>query len=410
MTPSSSSLSPETANKPAGSSPLSGQAFLSLGLRPFFPGAALWAAGAMLAWIAWLTGLWSPPTALDPVTWHTHAMVFGFAGAAVFGFLLTAVPSWTGQQPVKGTPLLGLFLLWAAARVALLVSERVGLGLAVILDVGVLLLLALWTVRAVWAGRNRRNAIMPALITVLAIASGLHLGPSLGAAWDAGLGLRLGLVVFALLVGLVGGRIVPAFTRNWLTARGETRLPASTDRLDAAGLLVLAIAGALWVFLPEAMMTGVALALASILSGLRLSRWRGLATGRDSLLMMLHVAFAWLPAALALLALAVLTGGAIPQAAGIHALGAGAFATLILAVMMRATLGHTGRPLKAAPWMTALFWMLTLAALARVAHSLWPALGTPVLHASAGLWMLGFAGFVIGFGPMVLRPRTDGGA
>ncbi|MDZ7711829.1 MAG: NnrS family protein [Rhodovibrio sp.] len=262
-----------------------------LGFRPFFLGAGLWAALAILLWGAALGHGLQLPTAFAPATWHAHAMLFGFLGAALAGFLTTAVPNWTGRPALRGWPLGLLALLWLAGRAACLTSAEIGPVAAAVVDVGFFVVLAGLVLRDVVAARNWRNLFVVAGICGVAAANLLvHLGPIAGL--DTGYGIRLGVGVFALLIVLIGGRIVPAFTRNWLKQAGDARLPAMWGRFDSVVALVTVATVAAWVAVPQAGVTGVLAIAAGGLNAARLTRWRGLLARREPLILVLHLGYA----------------------------------------------------------------------------------------------------------------------
>jgi uncharacterized protein involved in response to NO len=378
-----------------------GPALLRQGFRPFFLAAAVWAAASIVIWLCILLGDLELPSLFDPLAWHVHEMLYGFVVAAMAGFLLTAVPNWTGRLPIQGLPLLALVLLWLAGRVAVAGSAWLGAWPAAALDLGFLAALLAVVLREIVAGRNWRNLPMTAaLVGLLAGNGAMHL-ESQGLIADEGLGWRLGMAVMVLLLGLIGGRIVPSFTRNWLAKRGPGALPAPFGRYDRIALLALGIALAAWAFRPDAVATGLLLAVAGLLTAFRLARWRGWRTVAEPLVWSLHIGFAWVPVGLLLLALAPLAGW--PQAAGIHALSAGAFATMILAVTTRATLGHTGRALTAGPATVAIYALVCVAASLRVAAVFWPAGYEVSLGAAGACWIAAFLGFAAVYGRILLR-------
>ena len=383
--------------------PWSGPALLSAGFRPFFLIAGLWAVIALPLWLAVLGGYLALPSAFDPVAWHAHEMLFGFIQAAVAGFLLTAVPNWTGRMPIQGWGLGSLAALFVVGRVAVTFSGLVGAEAAAAVDLAfpVALLAALG--REVVAGRNWRNLPMLGVLGLLGVANALTHAEALGWASTGGLGLRLGIAVVLLLIGLVGGRVIPSFTRNWLVKRGETRLPAPAGRLDAAALAATAAALLAWVAAPG--WTGVAslMGLAAIANAVRLARWRGRLTGAEPLVWVLHLGFAWLPAGFALMALAPVLGFA--QTAALHALTGGAMTTMIVAVATRATRGHTGRALVAGRATTALYALVTVAAAARVAAGIGVAATMPLLAVAGVAWVGAFALFLGIYAPMLLAPK-----
>lgn len=389
-----------------------GPALFAYGFRPFFLGAACWAALAMALWLATIAGHLALPSAFDPVAWHAHEFLFGYVGAAIAGFLLTAVPNWTGRLPIHGWPLAGLAALWLAGRIAVAVSLHMPPSLVAAVDLALPLALGAAMAREIVAGRNWRNLPVLALLAVFALANGLfHAEAMQGLPAAQGHGLRLGLAATMTMIALIGGRIVPSFTRNWLARRGPGRLPAPPMAVfDRLAMLALLVALALWVGAPDAAPTAIALAIAAALHALRLGRWAGERTWAAPLLWILHAGYAFLPLGAALLALAILAPEQVSAAAAQHAWMAGAAGTMTLAVMTRATRGHTGRALVADAGTTALYILLIVAVLARLAAGLWPAQAA-MLHAVAGFgWIAAFAGFVAIYGPMLWRLSAGTGA
>jgi len=385
-----------------------GGVFFAHGFRPFFLAAAAWGLLSILLWLALLEGHLALPTAFDVITWHAHEMLFGFVFAAVAGFLLTAVPSWTGRPPLNGRPLAALAALWLLGRVGVAVSEAIGPGVAALLDLALPVALVAVVGREIAAGRNWRNLPMAAALAVLAVANGLIHAEAMGWAATAAAGWRLAIAMVIAMIGLIGGRIVPNFTRNWLSQRGAAALPAPFSRFDAATLIVTALWALLWTAAPEhGASLGAALA-AGLLHAVRLARWRGWRTAPEPLLWVLHLGYLWVPIGLLLLAAGGLWPAAVPAGAALHALTAGAMATMILAVTTRATLGHTGRPLAAGPATALLYVAILTVAPLRIAADLAPALYWPLLAASGLLWAAAFAGFLAVYGPMLCRPRVDG--
>ena len=251
-----------------------GPAVLSYGFRPMFLGAAIWASGAMALWIGVLGGRVTLPTRFAPVDWHAHELVFGFLPAVIAGFLLTAVPKWTGRMPVVGWPLLALWTTWVAGRAAVLVSGLLPAGVSAAVDLAFLAALAAVIGREVVAGRNYRNLVVLGGVLLLLVANALfHRDAALGAAVQ-GAGARLGIAVGVFLILLIGGRIVQSFTRNWLAQRGGP-LPAPFGAADWLAMLSAAIALPAWVLAPEARTTGVACLAAGFLHLIRLGRWCG---------------------------------------------------------------------------------------------------------------------------------------
>ena len=379
-----------------------GPAILSQGFRPFFLVAGLWAVAAMGLFLAMLAGLIGLAGPLDGISWHVHEMLFGVVGAALAGFLLTAIPNWTGRLPLQGASLALLVGLWLLARLALGLPLGLPPGAVLILALAFPATLLAACAREIVAGRAWRNLPLIAALAVLLLADGLYLADRLGLVDLGGWPMRLGLGVFAALVSLIGGRIIPSFTGNWLKARGEAVRPASFGPFDRAALLLTVVALIAWVAVPEGLVTGGACALAALVNGARLARWQGHRVLAEPLLAVLHLGYSWLVVSLGLLGASAITP-AIPQVAALHALTVGAMGTMILAVMSRATLGHTGRRLTSRPGLTAAFAFITLAALARVAA---PVMGTDALLLPAGLaWIAAFVCFLWVTAPLLLGPR-----
>jgi uncharacterized protein involved in response to NO len=383
-----------------------GLPLFSFGFRPFFLFAALWAALAAPLWtFAYLQIL---PAQFATREWHTHEMLFGYLGGVIAGFLLTAVPNWTGRLPVVGLPLAWLFGLWLAGRMAMIGAAHLGPWAGAV-DSLFLLAVAAVIWREVLAGRNVRNLPVCVLITAFAAANiAFHLrAPAPDAVW---LGERIALAAAAMLIALIGGRIVPSFTRNWMARQGIEPLPAPMDRFDMAALVLTAAALVAWLISPLSIIAGAALVAGGAATLGRLARWRGWRTGAEPLVLILHTGYFWLGASLVLLGLSALAPTTVTPSTGIHALTAGAIGVMTLAVMTRATRGHTGRALTA-PWGTQLIYILAnLGALARVAGGLAPDAYTPLLIASALLWGAAFALFAVIYGPMLANRRISAAA
>src|SRR5579859_6578632 len=229
-----------------------GPALLSAGFRPFFLLAAVWAAVAIPLWLALFAGEPAVPTALAPAIWHAHEMIYGYAAATVAGFLLTALPNWTGRIPLQGAPLGALALLWAAGRIGVLLSSIWGPVAAAVLDLAFPTAFLGAIAREIAAGRNWRNLPMVGALSLLLVGNLLVHLDALGVAATAALGDRLGIATLVMLITLIGGRIVPSFTRNWLVREQPGSVaPAPFDNLDRAALAFTALALALWVAAPD---------------------------------------------------------------------------------------------------------------------------------------------------------------
>lgn len=372
---------------------------LLVGFRPFFLMGSGWAVVAVMLWLGMLAGHFNAPSGMDPIAWHQHAMVFGFTSAVIAGFILTAVPNWTGRLPVAGPALAGLASLWLLGRLALLVGGVIGAPLAALVDTAFLFVLAGLIAREIIKGSNWRNLPPVLLITLLAIANVLfHLEHQDIAALD-GLGIRLAIGAITMLIGLIGGRVVPSFTRNWLVKRQVADLPSPSAPLDKLVLLLLAVALLAWIVAPDSLAGGVLLAVAGIMHAVRLSRWCGWRCLAEPLILILHLGYAWLAIGISLLGLANLVP-AFSDLAALHALTTGAFGTMMLAVMTRTTLGHTGQALTADRRTVLIYVAVTIGAIARVLSPLFP--GQIWLLAAGLLWAGAFLMFVLIYGPMLL--------
>lgn len=375
-----------------------GPALLSFGFRPFFLGAAVWAVIAVPLWLAAFLG----GAGLPDRDWHVHEMLFGYVGGVIAGFLLTAVPNWTGRLPVTGLPLALLFALWIAGRAAMLAAPLSPVGAGV--DAAFLIVFAGLVWREVVAGRNWRNLPVAVMVTLLGLANLAFHGRSIASELGP-LSERAAIGMIVLLIAFIGGRVVPSFTRNWLLQAKRTRLPAVADRLDAAGLAMAILGVAAWIVLPEHRLTGIALCLAGLATLARLSRWRPRDVLPEPLIWSLHAGYAWLGLGLALVGAHILAPDIVPRTAGLHALLAGGAGVMTLAMMTRATLGHTGRDRLADRATAALYLSANLAAGCRVAAAFIPDAGTVLLMAAGLLWTSAFALFLVRYGPMLVRPR-----
>ncbi len=338
-----------------------GPAILSYGFRPFFLLGSAYAGLSILFWVPAYSGLVETSSLFAPVDWHVHEMLFGYLAAVVTGFLLTAIPNWTGRLPVMGLPLLALVVLWVAGRIAVFFSGFLGWQVAVAIDCSFLAAVAVVTAREIVSGRNWRNLKVLAPLTILLVANiCFHMEAHLFGISDVS--RRLGLSAALLLIMIIGGRIIPSFTRNWLARENPGRLPAPFGHFDTSAIAISAGALVSWCGFPEASGAAITLAAAAALQVVRLARWAGDRTFADPLVLILHFSYAFIPIGMMLVALSILFPAIVPAAAGIHAIGSGAIGAMTLAVMIRATLGHTGRPLRAGRVGSFIFAMIMTAA------------------------------------------------
>lgn len=380
----------------------SGPVLLSYGFRPFFLLGAVYAGLAVLAWLPIFHGEIELRTAFGAIDWHVHEMLYGYLPAVVTGFLLTAIPNWTGRLPIQGRPLLVLVLLWLAGRVAVTISADIGWLMAAVVDNAFLALLIAAIVREIVAGKNWGNLKVAGLVALLLVGNvAFHLESHFYG--SAEYGIRIGIATMVLLITVIGGRIVPSFTRNWLVRENPGRLPAPIGSIDVSVIVFSAAVLALWVTRPEGPVTAAALGAAGLAQILRLARWAGDRTWRDRLVLILHIGYAFIPLGFLLSSAAAFD--LVTASAGIHAWTVGAAGAMTLAVMTRASLGHTGKALKASAMTQAIYTAVVTAALARIGASLFPVWSEPLLHLTVLAWCVAFFGFAASFGPLLVGKR-----
>lgn len=385
-----------------------GPALFSYGFRPFFLGAALWGALMVALWVPWFEGAFLLTSAFPAVAWHVHELLFGMIVAVLAGFLLTAIPNWTGRLPVAGWPLVGLFVLWVAGRLAVTVSAIIGLapalGVALLFPLAMIVL----AVREIIAAGNTRNLVVVVFLGIFAAGEAVFALELLTRGYPV-FGQRIAIGAVLMLVMLIGGRITPSFTTNWLKKQGQTAVPPPFGRFDKLALLGGAAGMTAWVVEPtlEGRWLGVLLLLAAALLIARQARWRPVATLREPLLAALHAGYLFIPAGFTIAAVGSLTAQPRIAHGAVHAWTIGAIGLMILAVMTRASRGHTGHALTAPPSTVALYLAVAAAAILRVLASLYPGLMNTFLWLSAGLWVIAFAGFALLYGPMLLSARKS---
>jgi len=372
---------------------------LALGFRPFYLVGAASAVILLPLWLATLDGHLMLPLP-DPLGWHAHEMLFGFAAAILAGFLFTAVRSWTGGDTPRGRALGALVLLWLAGRLAPFVAPPL---VAAAIDLAFLPAIAFAVAKPIAAmtpPRGQRRPWLPVIVlALLSVANLLHHSGS------AGLARALGFGVIAMLIAVIAGRVIPSFTMT-----GAKISVSAAPRRDRVALIALGLAVALDVaaqVVPvPAMPLAAANVFAAVIHAARLQQWQSHRALHVPLLAILHIAYAWLPVALGLRALAALD--LVPPALALHALGVGAMAGLMLGMMTRSSLGHTGRPLRAGGWEIAIYAAITLAAVLRLCAGLQANWTLPLLCAAGLAWEAAFGLFLLRYAPMLLRIRVDG--
>lgn len=382
-----------------------GPAFLEYGFRPFFLGAGIQAVLAMGGWIAWIyllrTG--AAPSVLTisvPVhVWHAHEMIFGYGLAAISGFLLTAVPSWTGRQPVRGALLGVLFALWAAARLASWFSGMLPPVAVALPELAFIAMLSALVIHALWSGWSKRNFLFfPVLAALFAAALMYHLGLPYPAH-------ILGLNTILILVAIIGGRVIPAFTTNQLRREGVEPLPRGMDKRDLAAILAMVAMTVADLAMPSSVVAGAAACIAGLLIATRMIGWRSFKILHSPITWILHLGYAWLALGLIFKGIA-LTTDLTTEITAIHALTIGAVGSMTMGVMTRAALGHTGRELKVSTPITVAYLMISLAAVIRVCVSALPAsLHDEAILLSGGIWIAAFLIFAATYWPILTRPR-----
>ncbi|MFG5864186.1 NnrS family protein [Metapseudomonas sp. CR1201] len=375
-----------------------------LGFRPFFLFGTAFALLAVLIWLAALEGnaAWQP--AGGWLAWHRHEMVFGFGGAIIAGFLLTAVQNWTGNPGLRGRSLALLAMLWLAARVAWLMGAP--LMLVIPLELAFLPAVAFVMGRSLWRVRQRGNYPVVVVLSLLAAADALVLwGLAFGDAAVQRQGVLAALWLVAALMGLIGGRVIPFFTQRGLGRVQQVKAWPWLDWSMLVGGVLLAASFASGLGLrPNPWLAGLCLLL-GLGNLLRLARWYDAGIWKVTLLWPLHLAFAWLalaPLGLAAWHLGILANPSLAQ----HALGVGAMGGLILAMIARVSLGHSGRPLEPPRVMGVAFALINLGAAARVV--LLPIAGNAALWLAAVCWAAAFALFLRHYAVLLCTPRVDG--
>ena len=383
-----------------------GPALFSYGFRPFFLFGALYAALSILLWLPAYFGELTIATHFAPVDWHVHELLFGFLPAIITGFLFTAVPNWTGRMPLQGKMLILLVVLWANGRVAVALSAIIGWQIAMLIDGAFLVSITLVIAREIIAGRNYRNFKVLIPLTLLAIANLLfHLEAASGQ--ETSLSRRVAFAAIVMLIVIIGGRIVPSFTRNWLARQKPGALPAPFGIFDKVSIAATATALAAWVALPQHAATGSLLILSGILQVIRLVRWQGHRTWRDPLVWILHVSYGLLSAGLLVLGLSVLWPDVVRPAAALHLIAIGAVGGMTLSVMVRASRGHTGQALQAGNGGKLCFAAILVAAAARVAAEYLPSYYVLWLHIAALGWITAYLAFAATFAPHLAKTRKS---
>lgn len=382
-----------------------GPALLSYGYRPFFLFASIWAVFSIIAWVMTFTGHETLAIAIDPFSWHAHSFLFGYLWAVIAGFLMTAVPNWTGRLPIVGWPLATLVALWLIGRIAMTFSYYLPSGVTIVCDLLFPLAFTFAIGREIIMGKNWRNLKILILLVMLFCANCLFDGEAFSQVYAAdSYGARWALAIAVFLIAIIGGRIIPSFTRNWMVKQSITNLPAPHDKIDQAIMIFTAICLFFWIILPDAIFTAIIGGICGLANFYRLIRWHGWLTKKEPLVWVLHLGFLFIPLgfiALTLSTFDILHGGRAPVQ---HLWMAGGIGLMTIAVMTRASLGHAGRPLTVS-WPVvlvyfSLFCSVILRVIAGIADN-----DLTMLNISGTLWILAFIGFVVLYWNILTKPR-----
>lgn len=387
-----------------------GQAVFSGGFRPFFLTSALFSIICIALWLADLLAFITLDTALSTLDWHRHEMLFGYTAGVIAGFLFTAVPNWTGRLPVVGWPLIWIFILWLAGRFAMLFGAAIPYEIVALIDAAFIPVLSLVIGREIISGKNWRNIKILATVAVFGLASiFFHLEMIFGGSGDSSVRLGFGAVLVLLMI--VGGRIIPSFTRNWLAQQKPGKLPIVFNRydniLERASMAVLL----LWAFVDSTALfwlpvIGVFFAILGAAHLFRIWRWAGHRTFSNPLLAVLHLLYAFIPAGFFILSAGMIRNDPMIVIGALHIFGIGGIGGLTLAVMIRASLGHTGRKLVTDKFMELAMIALFLSVALRAAGAIWPEFYWTITASAVG-WIIAFGIFCLRIGPWLLLPRPD---
>lgn len=385
-------------------------ALFNLGFRVFFFAAGLFAVVSIGAWLLVYGGKIDLGLTDAPARWHAHEMLFGFTLAAVAGFFLTVVPNWTRAKAQKGRVLMVLSGLWLLGRIVVWNQGSLPYSAVMVGDMLFLLAFSAVVARPLLDPQHRRQFVfVPILACLIAANALMHMDvlgfAALGIDWGQR-GLMLGVDATVVLIALMGGRVTPSFTSSFLGHADPSIKVAQRPGLDRAvmaatwGVLAIDLA---W---PERWLGGSMALIASVLHLVRLGGWQSLRTLGNPILWVLHLGYLWLVIGLALKGLADFE--VLEQAHALHALTIGGIGTMTMAIMTRASLGHTGRSVAARPLIVVAYGLLSIAALARLAVMGWPEATVELVNVSGGAWTLAFAAFFVVYAPILMRPRIDG--
>ncbi|RAU19636.1 NnrS family protein [Nitrincola tibetensis] len=385
-------------------SPLLGYAF-----RPFFLLTAFYACLSVMGWMGFLFAGWPIESKWLPFYWHSHEMIYGTVTAAIAGFLLTAVTNWTGAPPLRGWGLLGMILLWVSGRIAIWFSFSVPSVWVAIIDLAFLPVLATYLAVILLRYNNRKNLVLVLILALLFTGNLLmHLGVIRESSLLLHKGEHLGFNLIVLLMALISGRITPAFSANWLRSHGQD--PDQVIRsvwIDRIALGSIALLIPLDMLAVPNEVSHWVILIAAIANTTRLLLWKGWRVRKEPLLWILHLGYFWIALGLCV-RWGLLHQNTLPSSLWIHTLGVGAMGTLLLGVMTRVAMGHTGRPLKLVRFGLWIYLLIFLSTILRLG------VASGSVHYSGGMlfaafsWVLAFGLFFVLYWNILSRPRADG--
>ncbi|PKR47563.1 NnrS family protein [Thalassospira povalilytica] len=380
--------------------------FWSGAFRPLFLLAGILALVAVAWWVAGYVHGITVPSLGTPSFWHAHEMIFGFGGAAIGGFLLTAIANWTGRPPVAGSMLMALTSTWILGRFAIGFAENLPPLAVIVGALAYFVFLITLGARELMAARNLKNMRVLAVIGIIALFDGLFVASCLDViALDPVMLYQTAILTIILLIALIGGRVIPAFTRNWMQREQiPAPLPVLFGRFDMVCLASIALAIITVIITPDPALPGYVLLMAGVLHGARLMRWRGVHTWREPIVAMLHLGYFWVPVGLGLLGASMIWPDAIGSRDALHGLTGGAMACMIIAIAGRAALGHTGRELRASMMLNAAFGLIWFSTVFRIVAGQSNAHYVTILAIATLMWVGGWLAFLIGYGPVLLGP------
>jgi uncharacterized protein involved in response to NO len=385
---------------------LNSQAVFSYPFRIFFLACGIYAIGIIAAWLAILLGSLTLPLAWSPLYWHSHEMIFGVVTAAICGFLLTAMCNWTGAQPLKGVGLLGLISLWLAGRAVMWFGNSIPIELVIFVDAIFLPIVTVYVAYILLIHGNKRNLILAAILTLLAFCNfSMHAGIYMKNFYWVMVGETSALGLITVMMVIIAGRIIPLFTINGLRGKGyDVETIKNSSLLTTLAIASTALLIPLSFFTQLPALAGIMALIAAIINAIRLSQWASLATKREPLLWILHVGYAWIVVALLLKGISTLSAW-VPPSVWQHALGLGAMSSLILGMMTRVSLGHTGRPLSLPRFGVLIYFSISAAAVARLLVALnWIDFRIGLIFATI-TWIIAFGLFIILYYPILTKPR-----